>query len=363
MISFERNVLAALGLVICTFLSGCGTPGAPQPPSLLLADPVNDLTATRTGNKVTLNWTMPKRNTDKTAVKPGVVARICRLSGAETCRPVADDDQVTPGKQASFTETLPDALASGDARPVSYAIELLNKKGRSAGLSNAAIVLVGAAPGSIEGLKAEVRKQGVVLSWNSAGDAVPVRLVRRLLTALPPKAQKEVALAPPPEPMVQTMLVESGLDQGRTIDTTARFNESYEYRAQRVARVQVDGKTLELAGELSAPIDVDVKDVFPPQVPTGLAAVATAGGNGGEPAIDLSWQPVAETDFAGYVVYRREGDGEWQRISAANPSLEPAFHDGQVQPGHTYRYAVSAVDNGGHESARSAEAEETVPQN
>jgi hypothetical protein len=32
-----------------------------------------------------------------------------------------------------------------------------------------------------------------------------------------------------------------------------------------------------------------------------------------------------------------------------------------VQPGHTYMYAVSAVDQQGHESARSAEAEETVP--
>jgi fibronectin type 3 domain-containing protein len=39
----------------------------------------------------------------------------------------------------------------------------------------------------------------------------------------------------------------------------------------------------------------------------------------------------------------------------------PAFHDAQVAPGHTYTYAVSAVDQGGHESARSAEARETVP--
>jgi fibronectin type 3 domain-containing protein len=82
-------------------------------------------------------------------------------------------------------------------------------------------------------------------------------------------------------------------------------------------------------------------------------------------AIDLSWQPVAESDLAGYAVYRSERVGErdapWQRISPAEPLVPPDFHDAQVQPGHTYRYAVSSIDQGGHESARSAETEETVP--
>jgi fibronectin type 3 domain-containing protein len=75
----------------------------------------------------------------------------------------------------------------------------------------------------------------------------------------------------------------------------------------------------------------------------------------------VSWQPVAEADLAGYAVYRREGDGAWQRISPAAPLVPPAFRDAQVQPGHTYHYAVSAVGQNGHESARSEEAEESVP--
>jgi fibronectin type 3 domain-containing protein len=92
-----------------------------------------------------------------------------------------------------------------------------------------------------------------------------------------------------------------------------------------------------------------------------LAAVATAGDAGTEPSIDLSWQPVTDPDLAGYAVYRSEAGGAWRRISPAQPIVPPAYHDANVQPGHTYRYSVSAIDQLGHESARSAETEETVP--
>jgi hypothetical protein len=228
-------------------------------------------------------------------------------------------------------------------------------------LSNAATVLAGEAPRPVEGLKAEMHKQGLVLSWTADGETAAVRLQRKLLTPPATKTQHD-ALAPAPEAINATLLVDEGATQGRAMDTTIRMGETYEYRAQRVSRVDVEGNTLELAGEISAPIDIEAKDVFPPEVPTGLAAVATAGENGGAPAIDLSWQAELEPQLAGYVVYRREGDGEWQRISPATPAIAPAFHDADVQAGHTYRYAVSAVDKNGHESTRSVEAGETVPQ-
>ena len=67
---------------------------------------------------------------------------------------------VAPGGTGSYTDTLAGGLASGEARPVSYCVELRNKKGRSAGLSNAATVLAGEAPRPVGGLKAEVREAG-----------------------------------------------------------------------------------------------------------------------------------------------------------------------------------------------------------
>jgi fibronectin type 3 domain-containing protein len=161
------------------------------------------------------------------------------------------------------------------------------------------------------------------------------------------------------------LLVEArGRDGGATdkaLDKDIHFGETYEYQAQRVARVLVDGQTKELSGPLSAPVEVEAADVFPPAAPVELAAVAVTAEDGGEAAIDLSWQANTEADLTGYIVYRREGDGDWQRISPAGAVVGPAFHDAHVQAGHSYRYAVSAIDEGGHESGRSAEAEEMVP--
>jgi hypothetical protein len=361
MSSFERKAWAVVAVVWCAFLSGCGTPGAPQPPSLNLADPVEDLSAKRTGNRVELTWTMPRRNTDKTALKADVSSRICRREENGSCNPLGSDLIVASGNLGNYTDALPGSLTSGEPRPVSYFVELRNKKGRSAGLSNAATVLAGEAPRPVEGLKAEVRKQGVVLSWIADGEKAAVRLDRKLLS--PPQTKAEHGLlAPAPEPINETLLVDEGVGQGRAIDKTIHVGQSYEYRAQRVRRVDVDGKTLELTGEPSQAIDVDAVDVFPPEVPAGLAAVAAAGETGSGPTIDLSWQPDTEAELAGYVVYRREGGGEWQRISPVTPGVEPAFHDAQVQPGHRYEYAVSAVGKNGRESGRSAAAQERVPE-
>jgi hypothetical protein len=352
--------LVALAMSLAASLSACGTPAAPQPPSLNLPTSVHDLSATRAGTQVRLNWTMPKRNTDRTMIKGEVSVRVCRReSEAAVCDPDGPEEKVAPGAAGEYTDTLPAALASGTARPISYFVELRNSKGRSAGLSNAAVVLAGAAPAKIEGLRAEVQKHGVLLSWAENDESTPVRLERKLLAS--PKKSDRGPLSPAPEPESQNLLVEAG-KQPRAIDNTVRFGESYQYRAQRLVRVEVDGEKFELSGAFSSPVRVDVQDVFPPAIPGGLVAVATQGENGSGPAIDLSWQPDSDADVAGYIVYRREEGGSWQRISPGAPVIGPAFHDGAVQAGHKYDYAVTAIDKSGHESARSAEAQETVPQ-
>jgi hypothetical protein len=360
----------AFSLAAMLLVAGCGTPGAPLPPSLKLPDPVTNLSAARTGNQVSLTWTMPRRNTDKLLLKGNTAVRVCRKESSGACLPVPSNLSFAPQAKATFAETLPPSLAAGAPRPLTYFVELLSPHGRSAGPSNAAHVLAGGAPGPVAGLSAQLRKEGAVLHWNAdttPSPAIVIRLHRKLLTPQPgtesaakPDSQQRF-LAPHKEPIEQSLLVDFATQPAQALDKTIHFGETYEYRAQRVARVTVDGQTVELAGPLSEPIRVEAIDTFPPAVPSGLAAVATAADSAAGASIDLSWLPVAEADLAGYAVYRREGEGAWQRISPAQPVVGPGFHDPEVQPGHTYRYAVTAIDQLGHESARSPEAEETVP--
>jgi len=340
-------------------------PGAPQPPTLNLPVRVNDLSAVRTGGQVSLTWTMPTKNTDKVLLKGDIAVRVCRNQTASATCSVAATLQLAPGADAVFSDALPSTLAAGAPRVLTYFVELDNRKGRSAGLSNGAEILAGEAPPAVDGLTAEMRKDGVLLRWTPAppgASHVAIRLVRKLLTP-PAKNPSQGPLAQPAEPLEQSLLVEPGSHADRALDTGIRFGETYEYRAQRVARLTVNGELLELASPLSPPLRVEAVNLFPPGVPKGLVAVATAGGNGAGSAIDLSWLPDTEADLAGYIVYRHEpgAAAAWQRISPAQPVVGPGFHDANVQPGHTYAYAVSAIDRDGHESARSAEAQETVP--
>ena len=133
-------------------LSGCGTPGAPQPPSLQLARPVDDLTASRKGNRVELDWTLQRKNTDRTLVKHPPAIRICRHEGTglmSTCEVVAEVPPPKPQPQPKkgqaqepairmrYVDSLPPQL--GQENPadfVTYAVEEINSHGRSAGLSN-----------------------------------------------------------------------------------------------------------------------------------------------------------------------------------------------------------------------------------
>jgi hypothetical protein len=343
-------------------LSGCGMPGAPLPPSLHLPDPVTDLTATRTGDQIQLNWTMTKKDTDKLLLAGSVPVRVCRKEDGSTACSQAGELNLPAGGEGAFSETLPQPLTAGSPRGLTYFVELKNRNSRSAGLSNGAMVIAGQAPGSVDGFAADVRKDGVVLHWSAGTPETTVRLHRRLLRAAPPDKTKQGPLSTAPEPIEQNLLVEANpQNAGKAIDESIHFGQTYEYEAQRVTRVKVDGAVMELDGAFSQPVRVDAAKVFPPAAPIGLAAVALTGENGGPPAIDLSWQPGTEADLTGYIVYRREGTGEWQRVSAGQPVVGPAFHDPHVEVGHTYTYAVSAVDLNGLESFRSVPTDETVP--
>ena len=360
--SMNRRLLVfALALWVACTTIGCGAPAAPQPPSLNLPTPVLNLSATRIGDSVRLAWTMPTRTTDRVPLKHPVTVHVCRAVEGGACTTVSTLN-VAAGAAGTYTDTLPSDLNQGPDRLLRYEVALLNHAGKSAGPSNFAYSATGASPATIIGLKGQVQRDGVVLSWMPAGEpgrSVLFRIERLLLTAPAAEETRRSPLAPAVPAAAQTLAVhvQDGEDPGHAIDTSALFNQRYRYVLERVAMLEFSGRSVEIQGAPSEAIEVPTRDTFPPTVPQGLVAVADAAAG----AIDLSWMPDVENDLAAYHVYRRDvqTDLPAQRIASVN--LETSFRDTTTQPEHTYAYSVSAVDQSGNESDQSPAVEETLP--
>lgn len=344
-------------------LAACGTPGAPQPPSLELPRTVEDLSAARKADRVTLAWTEPRQNTDGTPIKRPPATRICRAPNQLAVLECNQAGELPPPAQPpaanqrpTYTDVLPSQLQlQNPGGFASYAVETVNRRGRSAGLSNQVTVPLAPTLPPPSDLRAQLTPDAIVLSWTEAaakGAAGPglshfYRLYRQTEGAPTPTVVGEVPL--------------TGAPQSTLEDRNFEWEKTYAYRITVVTAVTMLGRPAQVEGEDSPTVTVAAHDVFPPAAPAGLQAVAS--GVGQPPFIDLTWAPNTESDLAGYNLYRREeGEAAAARINSSLLSTS-SYRDSAVAPGHRYLYSVTAVDLRGNESAHSAEASEVVPAN
>ncbi len=254
-----------------------------------------------------------------------------------------------------------------------YTVEVLNTDKRGAGLSNRVPVpLVPTAP-PFSPFEAEVIRLGVMISWHcprvpngTAGVKYLFRIYRRsaenaVTTKIAEFDATDCVTG------AGTTAMPKGLQSGAPsatritsfLDENIEWESTYFYYGVVVSVIAAAGKPpVEVEGDDTPELKVFAHDIFPPAVPTGLQAVFS--GPGQPPFIDLIWAPVADSDLAGYNVYRHQDDAPAVKLNI-QLLLTPAFRDMQVLPGNTYYYSVSAVDRQGNESARSAETSERVP--
>jgi hypothetical protein len=377
-----RTTLAGLTLGL---MAGCASPAPPLPPSLKLPQVATGLTATRVGDTVMLAWTTPSRTTDKLLIAGQMEAVVCRDTTvaarppalrtgkseiAAACSPAVLQLPVVPGASQA-TDALPASLTTGAAGLLAYRVQLLNSMGHTAGPSAPVYAASGPAPQPVRELRVHAARQGAVLEWRpepqpDTGSDESVELDRLTVAAPPAAAAKSGPLGSSKEPKEAHFHAAGSVgpsDPGGTVDRSAAIGHTYEYTAQRVRTVTVDGQTLELRSVPSAAVTVMVADVFPPEPPAGLVTapgMATEGATTA-PAIDLSWDPEMEPRLAGYRVYRRDADGAAWTLLTAEPVRVAAYHDRTVASGRRYAYRVTAVSDAGVESAAGAEAAETAP--
>jgi hypothetical protein len=358
------KLLLALGMVV--WLAGCASIGPPEPPSLELPKPPTDLHAARKGDRVTLTWTIPARTTDRRSVRYLGKTRICRSVNPAPVNCNAPVGEVAApadfagaknagGKKltATFTDTLPLLRLSTLSDTATYAVEVLNRDGRGAGLSNPVHVpLAQALPAPTE-FDAQITAEGVALTWTGV----------RLSLPIPNPIRQSYRVYRRAEGSSQKILVgerEAGSEIKQSLtDQGFEWEKTYYYHADTLTVISQAGKPdVSIEGNDTPEVKIFADDVFPPAVPTGLQAVFS--GPGQQAFIDLIWAPVTDVDLEGYNIYRH---GEGGAPTKVNSELvrTPAFRDSQVMAGKTYFYSVSAVDQRGNESERSGEASETVP--
>ena len=75
----KNSILLAVCCCALTVVAGCAAPGAPQPPSLRIPMTVDNLSATRKGERVILTWSPPGETTDHQTMRWPTTTRICRM--------------------------------------------------------------------------------------------------------------------------------------------------------------------------------------------------------------------------------------------------------------------------------------------
>jgi hypothetical protein len=96
------------------------------------------------------------------------------------------------------------------------------------------------------------------------------------------------------------------------------------------------------------------EDETPPPPVAGLTATPTGGG------ISLAWSPSSAPDVAGYLVYRSYSQHEYE-VLTQQLVYETTYLDGDVLPGVSYSYSVTAVDESGNESPLAQAVSATAP--
>ena len=349
------------------FLSGCGAPGDPVPPSPMVPVAVSDLVARQAGDGVELVFSLPAKSVsgEKLGSAPAIeiVRGSLKANGApdpKTFRAV----YTIPGALVSnyfaaghvrFTDPIsPEESKEHPGATYAYLVRTRLSKKRASPDSNVVTARVFPVPQAIASVQTRVTETAVDLAWpvptqTSAGNLLSgisgYRVYRGEIDPHAEPAGKDLSAAH----WISPLALLGPSTTNSYSDARFEFGKTYVYMVRSV--IPADGNEIE--SDNSAPVTVTPRDIFPPAAPQGLVAAVVPGATPSAFVVDLSWSINLETDLAGYRVYRSEQEGARGQLITPDLLPVPAVRDGSVALGHRYWYTVTAVDRAGNESASS----------
>lgn len=372
--AFKAAALAAGLLAAALLLAACAQVGPPRPPSANLPAAPAQFVLRRSGGELRLRWTSSPRTNDGAAQKGPITPFLCvwptrhpRLPPPRDVfcpRAAAIAAPAAPGASGvaslPLAQLFPALPAAGGTPPrlalpsVFLALSFANSRGARGDWSAFQAVPTAPAAPPPSGLVAAVRPApggvAIHLAWRpvapvASGFISGLRVFRR---ALPPFLAAEAS----GEPENGDWEAQADLPPVATAysDRHVVVGQTYQYELRSL----IGAGANQVEGPASAVVTVAARDVFPPPAPSGLRAALSPGP---PVTVELSWLPVTAPDLAGYNVYRRRppsdgAAGAWVKV---NPALlpTPVFSLPLGANAPAWRFAVTAVDQRGNESAPS----------
>jgi hypothetical protein len=323
------------------FLVACGYVGDPLPPLANVPPRITDLAAVQRGTRIVVQFTVPSSTTEGHPIPPplhldlraGTADQFEENQWAESARRIpptamAGECNTKPGQESCPTARYEIPSADWTGKEVIFGVRAVGGNAKQSGWSNFVVVPVVAPPEKPSAVTATTVQQGVRLTWQAHG--TDFRVFRKT---------EGGDFAP-----VASVKTPEWTDSG------TEFGKRYIYLVQSIATV---GNQKQAESDLSDEAAIVPRDTFPPAIPKGVQASTAPN------SIELNWDRNTEEDLNGYRVYRAEGNGSMEKVG--DVSVIPSFSDRKAEHGKTYHYAISAVDQAGNESSRSAQIDVAMP--
>jgi hypothetical protein len=341
-------------ILMITFLmvvSGCAKKAPPVPWESIVPKRIVDLRATPREDRLLLEWSVPKENSDKSALVDLAGFQILRSEGVlvgEECKGCGEKktvvhemkwdskeegkkDSKEKGEKVSKEKGREDSKEEEKRKRVAifledhvarrvyvYQVVSTNRRGYPSPPSNPVTVYWDdppQAPGMVKGERGDKR---VELYWEPVEGATGYNVYRRL-------EEKEFFTRPlNREPLATTHFSDLNVENEKKYIYSVRA-------VRRVVKTDVEGK-----GSLGIPFTPT--DLIAPLAPLGVVAIPLQNG------IELNWRRNREPDLLGYNVYRRKlGEKEYKRLNES-PLTQETYLDADVVLQQEYEYVVTAVD-------------------